>query len=561
MAANEDLIQMSTPYNLSSSQLELVHLSLEFRQQQGPACDPSIERLSRGLLQEGNGEKVAPLLQSLKELNAQFFAMMEEAKIQHAFYHTSYHANEMCQDIQYFVFNALKEVLRKGDLEAQFYASLAASLGAAHDIIQNKRAPENEQFSEAICLKYLNNCFKDFIQNKQLSTDDQESLTHFTERSLPLICREGITNGTYLLMGNEHEGLAYPIRDFGFVLNKKAKESPTANNLNPILNIIQLALSFCDVRRSELNFVLKQQALLKSIPASHYPELNTLLQAVGLLSENEKIDTLRAQLLSPKDSIRQQCAIERLKRIEGFLLRFGQNLRIQPENTLKFNSGNKEAQQSAQAFINYANLLRVQSDEDRDSVVSPKVSESDSLDFFLQNLSGNPYSEAAFACGLGKSAREIVDSMTSNDALRSFILREFVSDGWQKHQTHLTLLQDSAEKWSDSERQKMNELFTLIAAKQPGIHFSQNCLRTLESRLASLEELADLETRTERTEEESISLNNDALFSAICGKSLQERIHSLRERITEQYSLHGMALSSTTECALRRSTPLSRLLM
>lgn len=554
MAANKDQIQMTIPYNLSSSQWELVHSSLQFRQQNSPACDLSIERLSLGLLQEGNKEKVTPLLQSLEELNAQFFAMVEEAKIQQAFYHTSYHANEMCQDIQYFVFEALTEVLGQSDLEAQFYASLAASMGAAHDIIQNKRPPENEHFSEAICLKYLKKCFEDFIQNEQqLSTDDKESLMNFTELSLPLICREVISNGTYLLMGDEHEGLAYPIRDFGFVLNEIAKESATANNLNPILNIIQLALSFCDVRRSELNFVLKKHALLKSIPASHYPELNTLLQAVGLLSasKNEKIETLQAQLHYPKESRQQQCTIERLKKIEGFLLRFGQNLRIQPENTLKFNLGTIEDQQSAQAFINYANLMRIQNGEDRDSVVSPDVSERGSLHFFLENLSGDPYSEAAFACGLGKSAREIVDSMTSNDALRSFILKEFVSVGWQQHQTHLTLLKDSANKWSVSELQKMNELFTLIAAKQPGIHFSQNCLRTLELRLASLEDLAFLETRTERTEEELTSLNDEASFSLICGKSLQERINSLRERITEQCLLHEIELSATTECALR----------
>lgn len=539
-------LESTTSYYLTDPQQSLLEQSLERREKQLPQCLAALSDLDARLA-SCEDDVFSALLDKLEHTQGLFLAMMEEARIDGGLYHSSFHANEMVEDIYAFTFKAQKSVLGACDLQAHFYATLAACMGAAHDLIQNLAPPENELQSEALFLGEINKCFNNALSSLPLSEEDK-ALLYSLQYALPFIARECLSNGTYLIMGHPTEGLTYPIRDFALVLNYKEKLEKGYCSLPSTLRIMQLALSVCDVRRSELMLVASQRKLLTNLPPVTYPELDELLKTVNLLSKDETIEALLARQSSPRGSARKACAELKLSDIEAFLLRLGQNVRIQVENEHKFQRDNLDRLATAQDNFSLITLLQQKSQEELVTFYGAETTKAINLAFFKTALSGHNYSEAAFAQGLGSAACEVLNSCNDLPSLREFMVREFDANGWSDHKEHLSALASAFKDHTFTEQAQFSKLLFVIAALQPGKGLSPRLKMSMQERLitlmalekeitdrglSGLEELLKFSNENpEVSHPTTVAIEEELKFSELCQKPLSERIHSLKTLIS-----------------------------
>ena len=108
---------------------------------------------------KGTNLLLSQLNNCLDSAQGLFLAMMEEAAIICGSYHSSLYANKMINDIYHFAYDDLSNTNLYSNDEVIFYANLAATMGAAHDIIQNMQPYENELVSEKLLVKFLNHTF------------------------------------------------------------------------------------------------------------------------------------------------------------------------------------------------------------------------------------------------------------------------------------------------------------------------------------------------------------------------------------------------------------------
>lgn len=160
------------------------------------------------------------------------------------------------------------------------------------------------------------------IENKENLTPGQiTALEQFRDQAIPFLANECLINGTYLLFNSGKRDFANILHQVHEIVTPGKKEFNNGSELGDTkLAAAIMTVALSDTRRSEMTHVLNRQELLNSVPDHLIEPLEKVLRMTGLLNEGEHINDLRDR----NDT-------QKLRDIEGFLLRVGQNIRMTTE--------------------------------------------------------------------------------------------------------------------------------------------------------------------------------------------------------------------------------------
>ena len=226
-----------------------------------------------------------------------------------------------------------------------------------------------------------------------------------------------------------------------------------------------------------------------------------------------------------------------LEKIEAFLLRLGQNYRIQAENTVKFGLKEK-APLSPEVEQAYARVKLIQKlqplvgDELQTALL--ERTKAASVVGFLAQLSG----EIDFAKGLAASRSDILSSLEHVTKFKSYLESMLTHHSWQLHAENLASLQSNILSATIEQQRHLQLIIPVIAAKQPGALFSEKQQTQLYQRQL---ELAHLQRRPSETMSASDETETDKTFksnfeqrlSILSNKSIDARRSSLNNRINQ----------------------------
>lgn len=257
----------------------------------------------------------------MQALEKEFIGLFSANKIEAACYHFYGHGIEMSRDPGDFI----STLLPKGTMIAPMLIAITNALGAAHDIIQGKMPPPTNEIESAdIFTKRTQEMINELIKERRWVTVDdlktRTALEHFRDKGVYFLARECIVNSTYLVFGSGK-------RDFDnlLYLTHKALAPDTKSILDPRIAAMKMSLALSDTRRSEMRHVLEKLEVLNSIPEAQIEALEMLLHGIKLLEPGVTINQLK-----------MTSDVKKLIRIEGFLLRIGQNIRMSSELSVVF---------------------------------------------------------------------------------------------------------------------------------------------------------------------------------------------------------------------------------
>ena len=381
----------------------------------------------------------------MQELQHVFIADFAVHKIDGASYHFYGHGEEMSKDPGEFI----PTLLPRGSVINTLIQATTNALGAAHDIIQGKTPfPTNERESAKIFIKRTQEMITEYIGDEaSFSADELKALKDYRDKAVPFMAEECIVNSTYLLFNSGK-------RDFDniLLLVQKSLVPDAKSDLDPVTAAMKMSMAISDTRRSEIKHVLRKFEVIINIPEDKVPELEKLILGIELLKPGETINKLKAEKTPESE--------EKLMKIEGFLLRIGQNIRMSAE--LSVVTKKEEADKvPGRGRVTLISDLRANKDA--------AVSIEDHLQPFLGAILG-PYGECSFAKALGEiDQRELKEQAEFYGLILNDEKLDF--SGWMDHATYLAKAKEFLEK-ADTKPLIAQILFT-IAAKSPGHRVSE----------------------------------------------------------------------------------------
>jgi hypothetical protein len=379
------------------------------------------------------------------DLQSQFIAMFAAQEFTPATYHFYGHGKEMSEDPG----NLTKNIII-GDDVGKLLINTINALGAAHDIIQDSGSPKNEKLSAEIFVTQTQKMIDDLIEANNYSDKTINILQNFRDLAIPFLAEECIVNATYLLFANDK-------RDFDNILTQVHNVMEQAHiethgqplksmTISKEIRAMKLAMALADTRRSEIKSVLRKHVTLDTIlldEQNNQAPLIQLLVAAGILNKGEKIPST----LQPNKN-----AEEKLMRIEGFLLRLGQNIRMTSELAVH----HKKDPSRKQLIQDIRSNKMIQTDCKNE------------FESFLNTIEGD-YGEAAFAKALGA-----INNTELLEQINQFKLETMVNEdnfdfrGWIRHEENLLKMKKNLAPLSGPEKSAMGKLLFTIAAKSPG---------------------------------------------------------------------------------------------
>jgi len=394
----------------------------------------------------------------MQELKSLFIADFASHKIDGASYHFYGHGEEMSKDPGDFIPTLLPDRVINPLIQATVNA-----LGAAHDIIQGQTPfPKNERLSADLFNKRTKEMINILITELSaeatgLSADELKILEDYREKAVKFLSEECIVNSTYLLFNSGK-------RDFDniLLLIQKSLVHDAKSDLDPVTAAMKMSMTISDTRRSEIKHVLKKFEVIDNIPEEQFTELEKLLQGIALLKPGETIKNLKAENRPGSESE------EKLMKIEGFLLRIGQNIRMSAELSVVMKR--EEAEKiPGRERVTLISDIRANKDV--------SVNTEAHLQPFLGAILG-PFGECAFARALGEiDQRELKEQaefygITLND-------HNFDFSGWMEHAGYL----EETKKFLETADTKpfIAEILFTIASKSPGHRVSKETYAAMKN--------------------------------------------------------------------------------
>ncbi len=480
------------PFVKPNAYVDGVQQQLEYRRKHAE----NLQQFS-DFFENASSELLDDITARMKSLHGRFLLQMA-AECDSRSYHDWPHAVEMATDPGKMVTQVLTErnLLEKEKAKAegrdprglrsneqiQFLATLANWMGAAHDIIQGIRTPSmNERKSADIFIKIMQEMIDNAIeQGDYLPLSPEGILLQKLRESIPTIAEEGIVNGTWL-------GFTTGKRTICEMVNQIEASVFGECSLPDDLEVLQTAIAHSDTRRSEQTQAIEDIAILKSIPEPLVDVLLTLCQKAGIgLSPGLDAETLSDILKiyrneSPTSDIVLEDWYDDLKKIESFLLRFAQNVRMVTELGAHPFGGAPEAEKTRRA-----DMLRGARGVSLDKY--PTKEQENLFECFVtpvQQAIQGMFGEISFAKGLGGSADEVSQAIHDQISMQ----------GWESHADHLqNIHQFLSEGVVAGAQQAMGQLFCWVAANQPGAVPNQDLyLSMLENYPSLVSEYAEAE--------------------------------------------------------------------
>jgi len=395
---------------------------------------------------------------NMQQLQHVFIADFAAHKIDGASYHFYGHGEEMSKDPGEFI----PTLLPRGSVINPLIQATTNALGAAHDIIQGKIPfPTNERESAKIFIERTQEMITEFIGDEAgFSADELKALKNYRDKAVPFLAEECIVNSTYLLFNSGK-------RDFDniLLLVHKSLAPHAKSDLDPVTAAMKMSMAISDTRRSEIKHVLKKFEVINNIPENQFPELEKLLLGIALLKPGETIKNLREKNIPGSESE------ERLMKIEGFLLRIGQNIRMSAEISVV------TKKEEADKILGRGRVTLI-SDLRANKDVSVNIEAH--LQPFLGAILG-PFGECAFAKALGEiDQREIKEQAE----FYGLILNDqnFDFSGWMDHAGYL----EETKKFLETAdtKQLIAQIIFTIAAKSPGHRVSEETYMAMKEMVA-----------------------------------------------------------------------------
>jgi hypothetical protein len=397
---------------------------------------------------------ISDLADVMRDSQSLFIAIFASQDFDPGVYHFYGHGKEMSEDPG----NLVKNIV-SGDELGTLLINTANALGAAHDIIQSAGPPDNEILSSEIFVAETQRMITDLIEQNEYTKKTKIKLENFRDQVIPFLAEECIVNATYLLFSSDK-------RDFDNILNQihrvmeqahtKTHGHPLADmTLSKDVHAMKLAMALSDTRRSEIKSILRKLDSLKTIlqDEGNIPQLTKLLVAAGILKKGEVIPSM----VEPNHK-----AQEKLMKIEGFLLRLGQNVRMTAELAVRKQD--------------YNNKHLIQ------DIRRGKTPESDfkqEFAAFLKTIDG-PFGEASFAQALGVINNTELSTHINHAKLETMVNKEnYDVIGWERHEENLMNMQRNLTGMSGADKSAMGKLIFTIAAKSPGHKVGQEVFNAM----------------------------------------------------------------------------------
>jgi hypothetical protein len=392
-----------------------------------------------------NKPALSDITAAMQHLQGKFIAMFAAQDFNASTYHFYGHGKEMSEDP-----GELYQSSSVGNEVDDFLTATVNALGAAHDIIQSAGPPLNEQRSAAIFVTETQNMLNELMERNNYTPKTVAILEKLRDKTIPFLAEECIVNGTYLLFNSGKRDFDNILTQINQVFEKAKGSVFEPMKLSKDLQAMKTAIALADTRRSEIKSVLKKHESLSNIleDGDNKLGLEKLLQAARVLKHDEHLPNLS------DDSTHAQ---EKLMKIEGFLLRLGQNVRMTSELAVHF-AQNSERQQL---------IKTIRTNKPYEIAVKSH------LEPFINSIDGK-FGEAAFARALGTIDNTELASQVKDHHLEAMVNEDnFDFNGWESHADNLISMKQAISTMSNEEKKMITKIIYVAAAKSPGHKVSQ----------------------------------------------------------------------------------------
>lgn len=524
----------SKEHKVNDAQLNQLLSSLLNRQRSHASYYKAMTRFSLSL--EENSEILSQFIKIMSELQATFIAEASKHKTENASYHIFTHSLEMMIDAAKFLELLIKAKSQKENHQLTRFTSflvnktrqtilksLISAIGAAHDIIQDKGPLQNEKLSADIFIAKIQDAFQEMNTSQEAPNLFKGVIDAFLKDAIPFLAEEVIVNGTTLIFSAGNRSLANMIGQLDQIFatfdanvhlthQQIQERKEMLEHLEEVF-FMQISLELCDTRRNEMYFVLQKLEVFSNVPPEHLKGIEEALKATDILEEKDELLQIQNQAKSYKKEVwdnnfnsNDLSDLERkILRIEGFLIRMGQNIRMIVEFS------------KVKERIQLLEKIRQTSADETKNDEKPEINFATHIQPIIEKLGG----ESAFAKGLSKLAKTELPNHANNYGPGNEALKNIMNtNGWLIHAEELHALKNFCDiAMQKNQLPVLQEMFTAlinIAAKPPGWSYvNDQVLKALQEYLAESKRMQVLKTYSENGLK-----NNNGLFSKTAPASL-----------------------------------------